>query len=273
MSEPKRGAPRAPGAKGIRSLGPSAVLFRDEHFLVIDKPAAIATTSPDGRNCLTWLVQRLDPRAPHTHPSSRLDRDVTGVVIFARTDRAIQHLLAARAEGAYQRSYRALVSPAPPPTEPGQPAPSEGVWAWPIAVDPHDRRHRVALDEGAKGERRQEARSHFKVVGYGLGLVLGHVHGSALLAVSPQTGRTHQIRVHAARAGCPIVGDVDYGGASRVVLEDGRVVSAPRVMLHCREVRVPRIEGGEEHCFRAPVPDDLRAAFIKLGGDASLLDG
>jgi 23S rRNA pseudouridine1911/1915/1917 synthase len=266
MKEAKAGGPRArssgsaSGSAGPRALGPDAVLFRDEHFLVIDKPAGIATTSPDGRNCLTWLVQRLDPRAPHTHPSSRLDRDVTGVVIFARTDRAIQHLLSARARGAYQRSYRALVSP-PPPREPGD---GEGVWAWPIAVDPQDRRHRVALDEGERGERVQEARSLF--------VVLGPAHGSALLAVSPQTGRTHQIRVHAARAGCPILGDVDYGGASRVVLDDGRVVSAPRVLLHCREVRVPRVEGGEGHRFLAPIPEDFAKTFTKLGGDAALLD-
>jgi 23S rRNA pseudouridine1911/1915/1917 synthase len=264
MSQPKRGAPSrsSGGSWGQRALGPNAVLFRDEHFLVIDKPAGIATTSPDGRNCLTWLVARLDPRAPHTHPSSRLDRDVTGVVIFARTDRAIQHLLAARAHGTYLRSYRALVSPPPPPREPGDP---EGVWAWPIAVDPRDRRHRVALDEGEHGERQQDARSHF--------VVLGSANQSALLSVSPQTGRTHQIRVHAARAGCPILGDVDYGGASRVVLEDGRVVSAPRVLLHCREVRVPRVEGGEGHRFLAPIPEDLRVTFTKLGGEAALLEG
>ena len=72
-------------SKIIKREIPAQIVYEDEHILVIDKPAGIATTSPDGRNCLTWLVARLDPRAPHTHPSSRLDRDVTGVVIFART--------------------------------------------------------------------------------------------------------------------------------------------------------------------------------------------
>lgn len=236
------------------------ILHRDDHFLVVNKPAGLPTTSPDGRNCLAWTVaNELDRGAPHAHPSSRLDRDVTGVVFFARTDRGIQHLLAARAANAYLRSYRALVSPAP--------STSEGRWTWPIAVAPRDRRLRVALEEGQRGERMQEASTRFSLLA-----TRGH---AAWLAVAPETGRTHQIRVHAARAGAPIVGDVDYGGARRLVLADGRVLAAPRVMLHCREVSVPRIGssgGGTPLVVRAPFPEDLVLLWQKLGGTREELD-
>ncbi len=232
------------------------VLFRDADLLVVSKPAGLATTSPDGKSCLAWEVsKKIDRGAPHAHPSSRLDRDVTGVVIFARTDRGIQHLLAARAAGRYRRTYAALVSPAP--SEP------EGRWSWGIAIDPRDRRLRVALDEGARGERMQDASSRYEV--------LARAGDVALLAVRPETGRTHQIRVHAARSGSPIVGDTSYGGAGRVVLSDGRVVHAPRVLLHCWQVIVPEIGGEGEHVFAAEVPDDLQQVWRRVGGEAAAL--
>jgi len=235
------------------------VLSRDEDFLVVNKPAGLSTTSPDGLNCLAWEVaQRLDRGARHAHPSSRLDREVTGIVIFARSDRGIQHLLEARKRERYRRTYLALVTPPPEA--------SDGRWTWRIAIDPRDRRLRMALDEGQSGERAQDASSGFEV--------LASVAGVALLAVRPETGRTHQIRVHAKQSGSPIVGDTSYGGVGRVTLSDGRVIHAPRVMLHCRQVIIPKIALGsdEEQTFLAEVPDDFREVWRRAGGEASLLD-
>lgn len=226
------------------------MLYRDEHFLVLDKPAGLSSTSPDGRDCLAWEVaHRLDRGARRAHPSSRLDREVTGLVIFARTDRGIQHLLAARKAERYRRTYLALVSPAPEA--------SEGLWSWRIGIDPRDRRLRVALEDGQSGERAQDASSRFEV--------LASVADVGLIAVRPATGRTHQIRVHAKASGSPIVGDTSYAGVGRVTLRDGRVVHAPRVMLHCRQVIVPRVGEGE-HVFVADVPADLREVWRKVGG-------
>ena len=227
----------------MRAPAPS-VLHRDADLLVIAKPAGLPTTSPDGKNCLAHVVAtRLDPGAPHAHPSSRLDRDVTGVVIFARTDRGIRALLDARAAGSYERRYRAIVTP--PPAE------ASGEWSWGIAIDPRDPRLRVALDPGASGERAQDARSSFTV--------LERWVGCALLEVQPHTGRTHQIRVHCARAGSPIVGDTSYGGGRRVTLADGRVLHAPRVMLHCASVSVAGMGRWE-----APLPEDFAALLGSL---------
>lgn len=225
------------------------VLFRDAELFVVDKPAGIATTSPDGKRCLAELAVHMNRGAPRVHPTSRLDRDVTGVVIFARTDRAIEALMAARAEGTYRRKYLALLG--------GALEADAGRWEWPIAIDPSDRKHRVALDAGQKGERLQEARSRFEVV------------ARASLATRawlfPETGRTHQLRVHAARAGHPIVGDVAYDGAKRLVLPDGRVVTAHRPMLHCHEVVVPHPVTGETLTITAPVPEDLEKVWSALG--------
>src|SRR6476620_4176196 len=110
------------------------VLHRDDSFLVVAKPSGVPTTSPNRQTTLVSLVQALDPRAPRLHPSSRLDAEVSGVVIFARTAAATEHLLAARKAGAYARVYFGLAARAPEP--------SAGEWRGAIAHDPRDTRKR-----------------------------------------------------------------------------------------------------------------------------------
>jgi len=102
--------------------------------------------------------------------------------------------------------------------------------------------------------------------------VLGAVPQAVVLGLWPQTGRTHQLRVHAAAAGAALLGDKHYGGAMRVVLTDGRVVRASRVMLHCMRVTLPGIASSEPLTLTAPVADDMRQLFVQLGGDPGLLD-
>ncbi len=233
-----------------------AVAHRDEHLLVLIKPPRLSSTSPDGTNCLTAVARALDPDAPKMHPSSRLDRDVTGLVIFARTERAIEVLLRARREGRYERTYLALVA--------GVPVPERGTWQWPIAIDPLDPRRRIAVEAGASAARVQHASSEY--------VVRASARGSSVLALAPRTGRTHQLRVHCARAGHPIFGDVAYGGAPRIVLDDGRVVSARRPHLHCARLCIPDPSGSRERIeLVAPIPDDLVRSWTSLGGDRDAL--
>ena len=85
----------------------------------------------------------------------------------------------------------------------------------------------------------------------------------ALVAVDPETGRTHQIRVHASHAGHPLFGDRDYGGILRIVRSDGRIVAPPRIALHAARVSVLGLT------FRAPVPPALRGIWQAAGGDDS----
>src|SRR5690606_23370558 len=149
-------------------------------------------------------------------------------VTFARTERATHALLEARRAGAYERTYLALVG--------GVPDEASGRWTWTIAIDPRDVTRRIALREGERGERAQEASSRWER--------RADAAGCAALALFPETGRTHQLRVHCAAAGLPILGDTTYGGAPRVVLADGRVISARRVMLHCARVVLPDVARG-----------------------------
>ncbi|MET0387997.1 MAG: RluA family pseudouridine synthase [Polyangiales bacterium] len=235
------------------------VLHHDAELLVLWKPAGIPTTSPDGQRCLTQLAAALDPRAPRLHASSRLDAPVTGAVTFARTTRAIEALLAARREGRYERLYLALASAAPDPPS--------GDWRWAIDRDPREPRSRVARGEQDKPSA-SAASAHTRYA------LIDRQPSAALLALHPQTGRTHQLRVHAAKAGLPLLGDKPYGGPQQRTLADGRVVRAARVMLHCARVRLPNVAAGpgaEPLTIEAPVPDDFSELWQRLGGDPALL--
>lgn len=225
------------------------IVFRDEDFLVVDKPTGMATTSPDGRDCLAEVVRRLDPHAPRLHATSRLDAEVTGIVTFARTTRGIEHSLAMRRAGSYVRTYVALASS--PPGLP-VPSPSAGAWTGAIAVDPRDARRRVV----ATSSDARPSQTDYRVA-------FASASGVAL-ELHPRTGRTHQLRVHASAAGAALLGDVHYGGAKRITQPNGRVVTAARVMLHCACVELPLPAGGMGR-FIAPLPSDFRVALESLG--------
>jgi len=234
------------------------VVYRDDDLLVVNKPAGLPTTSPDGRGCLTERVQALDPRAPRLHASSRLDADVTGLVTFARTTRAIEALLAARRDGAYGRCYVALA--------PRAPSPPSGEWRLAIALDRRDKRLRAweGSPRAAAGERREAHTTYATAAEQPLATVL-HLR--------PRTGRTHQLRVHCAAAGVPLLGDVAYGGAARITGHDGRVVAARRVLLHCALLELPRVgaASAERIVVRAAVPADFGGVWEALGGEAAAL--
>jgi 23S rRNA pseudouridine955/2504/2580 synthase/23S rRNA pseudouridine1911/1915/1917 synthase len=87
-----------------------------------------------------------------------------------------------------------------------------------------------------------------------------------MLAVAPVTGRTHQIRVHAAHAGAPLLGDRAYGGPVRLTLPSGRVIEPGRIALHAARVVVPR-PAGEPLVLSAPLPPELASLWSALGGE------
>jgi 23S rRNA-/tRNA-specific pseudouridylate synthase len=232
------------------------ILHRDEHLLVLDKPPTLATTSPEGGESLFGLARDLDPAAPHLHPLSRLDTQVSGIVTFARTKRANEVALSARHEGRMHRRYLALCTHAP--------SPSEGDWGESIAIDPRDPRKRrvVGPHEAAKGLK--HALTHYCVLAESAPLVALHLF--------PRTGRTHQLRVHAAHAGSPLAGDTAYGGVKRITLANGRVLTASRVMLHCAEVRMPDpAHRARELIFVLDPPQDMVTLWERASGDALTL--
>jgi 23S rRNA pseudouridine1911/1915/1917 synthase len=223
-------------------------LLADEDGLVAaDKPADIATIPDhtDAASSLLASVARALGCAPAAlHPTSRLDRGVSGVVIFARTEAAAERLRAAREWGAYARRYVAIASTAPPE--------DRGEWDAPIGRAARDPRHRAV-------NGREPARALSRYV------VAARTSTWALLALEPVTGRTHQLRVHAAHGGAPLLGDRIYGGPTRATLPSGRVLPFDRVALHAARVRVPRADGSMLE-VSATVPSLLREWWRAGGG-------
>ncbi len=176
--------------------------------------------------------------------SQGLSGPVSGLVTFTRTAEANRTLLEARSMGRYRRLYVGLARVAPDPPE--------GIWEGKISIDPKDRRRRVV----GPGREARRAATEYALASRGEDVVMMHLR--------PLTGRTHQLRVHMSAAGSPLLGDVRYGGERRVVRGDGRVVSCRRVMLHCAALELPDVESGETLHLRAPLPEDMDAAWLSL---------
>lgn len=228
------------------------VLYRDAHWLIVHKPPGLPTTSPaGGRACLhDWARRQLHHHA-YVHPTSRLDSPVSGVVTFALSKAANAHLLHVRAEGKHSRVYLGITL--------SDRIRSACDWSWPISIDPNHPKTRIAGP--GKGERAAHTRCDAVIVA---------PHAS-LLRLLPRTGRTHQLRVHAARAGAPLFGDTVYGAERRFALPSGRVVAAPRVMLHCAQVSFPSMDEGTMQTFAAAPDPDFVQVWRLLGGEEDAL--
>lgn len=235
---------------------PSNVEVRriDDGLVACIKPEGIPTV-PDhagAAHALTAIVARtIGVALGDLRVTSRLDRDVSGVVIFAVTEEAERRLRRARDEGRYERRYVAIASRASALDGLSSP------WTWPIGRA-HDPRLRAV-----SGPDEKPATTRWRAV--------GHASDVAVLAVGPETGRTHQIRLHASTAGSPLLGDRDYGGPSRLTLADGRVLAFSRIALHAARVVVPG-KDGQRVVVEAPVPEALRRIWAELGGDSEAWD-
>lgn len=192
------------------------VLYRDGRWIALRKPPGITTTPNDATPSLLDRARAIVGETEALHPLSRLDYDVSGVVLFALDYDATRIAAEHKHRGTYARRYHALVSPAP--------SVDHAEYRWPIGVDPRNPSRRVA----AGGREREDAHSAMTVRAR-----RGAVGSIELV---PYTGRTHQLRVHCAKAGHPVLGDKTYRGALRLALADGEVFAVPRVMLHLERV-------------------------------------
>ena len=216
---------------------PFTIAFQDEHLLVVDKPPGVVVHPARGHDHGT-LAQALaavaaggdDPqRAGIVH---RLDRDTSGLLVVARSDRVHRRLRELLTSRALRREYAALVD--------GHPDARSGTIEAPVGRDRHDR---LAMSIDTDSPR--EARTHFEVEEL--------LPAAALLSVVLDTGRTHQIRVHLAAIGLPISGDPVYGKAGRYGLE--------RQFLHAARLAFEHPVTHERLDIRSPLPMDLRAAL------------
>lgn len=234
-------------------------LFESEDLFVAAKPAGLCTI-PDHRGDAASLQGRiarhLGVGLERVHATSRLDREVSGVVTFALTPRAREGLSQARAEGRYLRRYVALAM--------GTKAEPLHVWEVPIG------RGRDPLRRVAFGRDPEKASTVARIVA-----TLDGAAPVSLLAVSPETGRTHQIRLHASHAGLPLLGDRAYGGPVRWTLGGGKVLGIGRIALHAAQVTVPvdfARPNAPLRALSAPVPEALRDLWSALGGTAEAWD-
>ena len=223
------------------------VLSSRKDLVAVYKPAGLSTI-PDQRGRSASLLDAVarivgEPDMTRVHATSRLDRDVSGVVVFALGREAREAMREARASHRYRRHYVALAM--------GVPTPREGRIDVPIGRGKRPTERKVA------GKDAVEALTHYATIDE-----LGKV---AMVAVEPQTGRTHQIRVHMSHAGAPLVGDDKYGGARRLVLETGAVVRVDRVALHAAWVEVLWPDGEPWH-VDAPVADAMMQLWVRVGG-------
>ena len=242
FARPERRAPVSPAdAAFIRGR----VLYRDDDVIAIDKPAGLAVQG--GSKVKVSVDSMLDalrfdgderPRLIH-----RLDKDTSGVLAIARTRRAAAFLVSAFREGKVEKEYWALVS--------GVPELSRGIVDLALAktVGPGGGGERVTGD--APGAR--HARTAYAV--------LAEARRVSWLSLMPETGRTHQIRVHCQAMGTPILGDRKYGAGS------GGIEGPPpirRLMLHARGLTLPRPEGPPV-TVTAPLDADMLAQWSFWG--------
>lgn len=223
------------------------VLYEDEALAVVDKPAGVVVHPGPGRSqgtLASGLLHRYPAIEGVGEPGRwglvhRLDRDTSGVMVVALTEESHRSLAEMMRRREVSRVYSALVH--------GVPGAPTGTVDAPIGRDPARPWRRMVIQGG------RPARTHFEVDRpYPQA-------GCSLLTVRLETGRTHQIRVHLASVGHPVVGDPTYGATHPTV-------SPPRVFLHAREVSFSHPLSGEPLQVEAPLPADLQGVLDSLEG-------
>ncbi|HMA14938.1 MAG: RluA family pseudouridine synthase [Bacteroidota bacterium] len=259
---PEEGPPPAPvpeaavSAKDAAALQ-AAVLYRDDNLIALDKPAGLAVQGGSGqRRHLDGMLEALrfgaDERPRLVH---RLDRDTAGVLLLARNAPTARALTAAFRGKDMQKVYWALVA--------GVPAEGRGLIDLPLAKQLQGRGEAVAGDEDGK-----PARTLYQ-------LVQSHGQVASWLVLLPLTGRTHQLRVHCAALGTPIVGDGKYGGRDAFPALARRAPAPKMLHLLARELTLTDPEAGTTLRVTAPLPPHMAATWAALGfeeeeGEAAL---
>lgn len=225
------------------------VLYEDEALMAVDKPAGLPVhpSATYHKNTLTWLLrQRYGPDAPHI--AHRLDRETSGVVVCAKTLDSERALKRSFEDRRVDKHYLAIVQ--------GEVPAEEGVVELPMARAKEGLH--VLMEVTPPGEGSPSSTRY---------RVLGRKPNATLLGLRPKSGRQHQLRVHLAAIGHPIVGDKLYGpegvAAFMDYIEQGMTVSLARRLgherqaLHAFELELEHPLSGERMTLRAPLPDDL----------------
>ena len=241
---------------------PLDILFEDDHMVAINKPPAMVVHPAKGHwsgtltAALAFHFKQLSSVGGPTRPGivHRLDRDTSGVILVAKTDNAHRELASQFEQRTVNKEYLAIVTPAPDR--------DNDMINKPIGAHPYQR-EKKAIRENHSTSR--DAVSVYEVE--------QRYRGFGLVKVKPKTGRTHQIRVHMAHAGYPVLCDKLYSGRASLALkdltrnEDDVQVILDRQALHAHQIEFTHPETGQRQTIQAALPADMQNTldcFAKL---------
>lgn len=233
---------------------PLKIIFEDDHLLVVDKPAGLVVHPAAGNRdgtlvnaLLHHCAGRLSGIGGVARPGivHRIDKDTSGLLVVAKTDRAHEGLAKQFADHSIGRRYLAIVN--------GLPMTADGTVDAPLARSPYDRK-KVAIVPASKGKR---AVTHWKR--------LTPLKKSALVECRLETGRTHQVRVHMSSIGHPLLGDPVYGRGKSVHRELLNELDFRRQALHAEGLEFAHPITKERLSFESALPSDMQELFNRLG--------
>lgn len=231
---------------------PIDIRYEDHDLIVVDKPPGLVVHPAPGHdsgtlvNALLYHCKDIEGIGGEVRPGivHRLDQDTSGIMVVAKTQQAMDSLAAQFQSREVRKAYVALVA--------GRPHPPAGRIETLIGRSPRDRKKMAVTTVHGK-----RAVTHYKVTE-----TLG---AFSLLRVQIETGRTHQIRVHMASVGCPIMGDAIYAGHRKRQWHS--IESCKRQMLHAESLSFRHPESGEPLTFTSPLPADMQAVINDLHQD------
>ncbi len=237
-----------------------SIVHEDDHLIVIDKPAGLvvhpAAGNPDGtlvnallhhcRGQLSGIGGVARPGIVH-----RIDKDTSGLLVVAKTDAAHEGLARQFADHSIVRAYRAITG--------GAPVPAAGTVRGAIARSVHDRKKMALVADG----RGKHAVTHYRTLSRLDGAGSG---AAALVECRLETGRTHQVRVHLASIGHPLLGDPVYGRTPSALRPILARLGFRRQALHAAELGFIHPVTGQSLHFASPTPVDMAMLLVELGG-------
>ena len=240
-----------------------SIAYEDEHLIVVDKPAGLVV-HPAAGNLDGTLVNAL---LHHCHGQlsgiggvarpgivHRIDKDTSGLLVVAKSDAAHEGLARQFADHSIDRAYRAVCV--------GRPLPPAGAIRGAIARSTSDRKKMALVGPNIAGSRGKHAVTHYRT--------LQALENATDLQCTLETGRTHQVRVHLASIGHPLVGDPVYGRSPPAIRPLLARIGFARQALHAARLGFVHPVGGQRMAFASALPVDMRELIVELGGSTEV---